>query len=322
MTPGYVLTHEHLFLNMMRDHRGDGLIHDPELVAAELTDFREAGGHCVVDVTPAELTRQAHVDGMVQCGCLVPSVSRCSHNVAAIQEVSDRSGVQVVLGTGRYREPYLDARFIDQTRVEELADIFICDLNHGFAGTSVRAGVIGEIGSDHWYVSAREERVLRAAAVASQETGALVVTHAARWPIGLQQLTLLTEAGVVPEHICVGHADLVPSPDYHRKVAETGAYLAFDTIRGLSEWELRRRLGWIRDLVDGGHAERLLLSHDVCRKSHLRRCGGTGFTYLLSEFHTAFLEFGLSQELFDLFMIHNPRRALGPVLKSTGRAST
>ncbi|MBA2696186.1 MAG: hypothetical protein H0U62_10205 [Actinobacteria bacterium] len=310
MTDGYVLMHEHLFLNMMRDHRGDGLIHDPELVASELIDFYDAGGRCLVDVTPAELTREAHLNGITDCGCLVPSVSRCRHNVAAIQEVSGRSGVQVILGTGRYREPYLDGRWIDQVRVEELAEIFITDLTHGFGETAVRAGVLGEIGSDHWYVSAREERVLRAAAVASRETGALIITHAARWPIGLQQLELLTGLGVEPERICVGHADLVPSPEYHRQIGATGAYLAFDTIRGLSDWELRRRLAWIRELVDSGYADRLVLSHDVCRRSHLRRYGGSGFTYLLREFRTAFLESGLPEALFEQFTIHNARRAL------------
>lgn len=310
MPPGYVLAHEHLFLNMMRDHRGDGLIHDPELVAAELADFRRAGGQYVVDVTPAELTRHAHVAGAGDCGCLVPSVSRCRRNITAIQEVSRASGVQVVLGTARYREPYLDANFIDQVAVDQLADIFISDLTEGFSGTSVRAGVIGEVGSDHSYVSAREERVLRAAAVASKQTDALVVTHAARWPIGLEQLSLLTRAGVAPERVCVGHADLVPSREYHLQVASSGAYLAFDTIRGLTEWDLQRRLIWIRELAEAGYAEQLLLSHDICRRSQLRRFGGTGFTYLLCEFRTAFLEFGLSQELFDLLMIDNPRRAL------------
>lgn len=310
MTHGYVLTHEHLFVNMMRDHRGDGLIHDRGLVAAELTDFREAGGQCVVDVTPAELTRHAHVDGATGCGCSTPQVSRCVHNIAAIQEVSEQSGIEVVLGTARYREPYLEADFIDRVGVDQLADIFIGDLTDGFAGTSVRAGVIGEVGSDHPYITAREERVLRAAAVASCETGALVITHAARWPIGIEQLSLLTGAGVAPERICVGHADLVPSPDYHRQVAEAGAFLAFDTIRGLSEWDLHRRLSWIRELVDAGYAEKLLLSQDVCRKSQLRRYGGSGFTYLLREFRTAFLHFGLDEEIFDLLMIENPRRAL------------
>lgn len=310
MADGYVLMHEHLFLNMMRDHRGDGLIHDPELVAAELIDLYDAGGRYVVDVTPAELTREAHLDGLAACGCLVPSVSRCRRNIAAIQEVSRRSGVQVILGTARYREPYLDGRWIDQVRVEELAEVFITDLTQGFAGTAVRAGVLGEIGSDHWYVSAREERVLRAAAVASRETEALVITHAARWPVGLQQLKLLTDLGVAPERICVGHADLVPAPEYHRQIAATGAYLAFDTIRGLSDWELQRRLAWIRELVDSGYADRLVLSHDVCRKSHLRRFGGSGFTYLLGEFRTAFLDFGLPQALFEQFTIQNARRAL------------
>ena len=40
--------------------------------------------------------------------------------------------------------------------------------------------VIGEIGADHPYPSAREERSFRAAARAHRRTGATITTHAAR----------------------------------------------------------------------------------------------------------------------------------------------
>jgi hypothetical protein len=81
-----------------------------------------------------------------------------------------------------------------------------------FPPPALRAGVIGEIGADRWYVSAAEERSFRAAARAHLRTGLTISTHAARWPVGLEQLRLLTEEGADPRRVIIGHADSVPLP--------------------------------------------------------------------------------------------------------------
>ena len=52
------------------------------------------------------------------------------------------------------------------------------DLTEGIDGTDVRAGIIGEIGTDDKYIKPAEERVFRAAARAHKRTGAAVTTHA------------------------------------------------------------------------------------------------------------------------------------------------
>jgi phosphotriesterase-related protein len=36
--------HEHIFIDLLREFRGDGLLNDAPLAARELTRFREAGG--------------------------------------------------------------------------------------------------------------------------------------------------------------------------------------------------------------------------------------------------------------------------------------
>ncbi|MFX5743348.1 hypothetical protein ABTE37_20630, partial [Acinetobacter baumannii] len=71
-----------------------------------------------------------------------------------------------------------------------------------------------EIASDLSHITAVEERSFRAAARAGRETGALITTHAASFPTGLAQLEILTEEGVDPSRIVIGHADTVKSVDY------------------------------------------------------------------------------------------------------------
>ncbi|MBL1102060.1 hypothetical protein [Streptomyces coffeae] len=93
------------------------------------------------------------------------------------------------------------------------------------ATAGVRVGLIGEVGCDKWYISAAEERSLRAAARAQRATGAAIYTHAAHWPVGPLQLDLLLSEGADPIRIAIGHCDTVTVPDYAFRVAERGAYV-------------------------------------------------------------------------------------------------
>ena len=70
----------------------------------------------------------------------------------------------------------------------------------------------------------------------------------------------------------IGHADTVPLPDYHLEVARRGAYVQFDNVRGLTRYDVDRQVDYVLALVRAGFLERILLSHDVCLRSHLAHC--------------------------------------------------
>ena len=293
---GVTLMHEHIFINLLREFRGDGLLNDPPLAARELTRFREAGGATVVDVTNASLGRHPRT----------------------LRAISEQVGVNIVLGAGLYRHQYFDAAWVDRTSTDAMAEWIVRDLTVGIADTGIRAGIIGEIACDEW-ITAQEERVFRAAARAHKRTGVTITTHAARWPIGLAQLDLLAEEGVDLRHVIVGHCDTVnaaewPSPtqvtEYHEALARRGAYVQFDTIRRGSEHEIDVRLAYTRNLIRKGHAHQILLSHDVCLRSHLRAYGGGGYDFLLTDFLPRLQSSGVSAETIRAVTVDNPRRAL------------
>jgi phosphotriesterase-related protein len=183
------------------------------------------------------------------------------------------------------------------------------DLTEGVGDTGIRAGIIGEIGCDR-HLGALEERVFRAAARAQRTTGVAITTHAARWPVGHAQLDLLEEEGVDPGRVIIGHCDMVPDPEYHLSLAKRGAFVEFDTIQGIHDWDTQRRIDWIRALVDAGYERQLLLSHDVCLTSDLATYGGPGYAYLLTGFRPRLLEAGFPGTLVDSLLTDNPRRAL------------
>ncbi|MEU6643506.1 hypothetical protein ABZ863_13275 [Saccharomonospora sp. NPDC046836] len=307
---GPTLSHEHLFINLMRERRGDGLLNDTSLMADELRVFAEQGGRTIFDLTTAELTPGSTPGSDPGFTATSAGQTRDPSNVVAIQEVSKATGVNVILGAGRYRDSFLPHDLIDRIGIVGLAEEMVRDIEEGLPGTSVRAGLIGEIGADKWFISAHEERVFRAAARAQLRTGVPIYTHAARWPVGLEQVALLREEGVPPDRIAAGHADTVPEPSYAHRVADQGVYIGIDTVNTSAFTEVSSRVKTIGDLVRAGHIDRILLSHDVCLTSQLTAHGGNGFGFIMGGFRDRLLESGLSREQFDHIVVVNPARYL------------
>ncbi len=139
------------------------LLDNEETAAAEVARFREAGGRTIVDLTTDELGRDP----------------------AALQRLSRRTGVNVVMGCGHYigrsHPPGLAER-----GVAALAEGMIRDLTEGVAvdgdegSGRVRAGAIGEIGTSD-PIEPAEQTVLEAACRAQLATGAALYVHLDPW---------------------------------------------------------------------------------------------------------------------------------------------
>jgi phosphotriesterase-related protein len=285
---GMTLTHEHLFINLMREYRGDGLLHDEKLMCEEVQRFARAGGATIIDCTTEELGR----------------------NPEGLKRISEATGIKIVMGTGHYRDPYLDRAWFDRTRVSEIADLMIAEITQGIDGTAIKAGIIGEIGADKWFVSAVEELSFRAAALTQKRTGLTITTHAARWPVGRDQLRILVESGAEASRVIIGHCDTVPDTDYHEEIARGGSYVQFDCIQGESAYQTERVTSYILNLIRKGFGDRVLLSHDVCLTSNLSVNGGCGYDYIPAHFLPLLKEKGLSPEDIEMLVVENPRRAL------------
>lgn len=285
---GFTLPHEHIFANQVREYRGNGLLNDEALAILEMKRYTESGGRTLIDCTIDELGRDP----------------------LALQRVSTATGVNIVMGCGHYRDPYLDIHWFDKNSVDAIAELMIYDLEEGVNDTGVRSGIIGEIGADKWYISAAEERSFRAAARAHRATGVTITTHAARWPVGLPQLDLLAEEGVDPRCVIIGHCDMVPTPGYHEAVASRGAWVEFDTIRGESEFDTSLRVQFVVNMVELGFADQVLISHDLCLRTHMSAVGGCGYDFIIRDFIPRLRSAGLDDEVIHRITVENPARAL------------
>jgi predicted metal-dependent phosphotriesterase family hydrolase len=285
---GYTLMHEHLFLDLTKDTwTNNNFLSDPDLTLVELERYRQAGGVTLVDQTNRGLGQDPR----------------------AVRQMAERSGLNIILGCGWYREPYYES-YLYRWKTDQVAEQMVSDLTEGIVDTGVRAGIIGEIGAHFTWISPVEERVLRAAGRAQRRTGVTVTLHSTRAPLGLDQLDILQEEGVDPRRVVVGHAHSYPHHSYHAEIARRGAFLTFDRMGITNEWERQRNVRLIRELLEAGHVKHVMLSQDVCYKSDLVAYGGLGYAFVPGQFSDILREAGVTDEQLHQMMVENPRRAL------------
>ena len=304
---GFTLMHEHMFLDLLRDTWGvHTYLNDMEVAQIELQRYKDAGGTTLVDLTSGGLRENDH-------NLLFDEDLNHLKHADAVRKMAQKTGLNIVLGCGWYRETYYEQR-LWRMSTDQIAKEIIRDLNEGIDGTDVRAGVIGEIGAHFNWLSAIEERVLRAAARAQLATGVQLTTHATRGPQGLEQLDVLQQEGVDPRRVVIGHSGGFPIGKYHREIAKQGAYVSFDQmghLKNAHEFDRKRTLGLIKDLVAADLTKNIVFSHDVCYKTDFALYGGSGYDYLSTDaFPLLSSAIGLTEEQFNTIMIDNPRRLL------------
>jgi predicted metal-dependent phosphotriesterase family hydrolase len=292
---GFTLPHEHTGISLWHiANRWDywELTPDDDLIIEELREFRRRGGGTLVDLTP-------------------PGVGR---DPDRLRRLASASGVNIVMGTGWYREAYYPAEaLIDRRGVDDLAAEMVRELEDGVGAGGIRPGIIGEIGTDKPWVSAREERVHRAAARASKQTGMAITTHGVQSPVGLAQLRIFIEEGVDPARIVIGHADSYHNLDFYLSVIAAGANLQFDFLGhrfGTEEALEPRLVETIVELLERGFADQLLLSQDVCHNRQLKANGGFGYVYLQQHFLPTLRTAAVGEGEIRQMTIDNPARIL------------
>ena len=271
---------------------------DMDTAVREATMFKVEGGNTIVDLTVTGLGRDP----------------------LGLARVSRTTGLNIVMGTGYYREgthpPGMDGR-----SEEDIAEEMVRDVTEGVEGTGVRAGIIGELGNS-WPWLPNERKVVRAGARAQRITGAPVSIHPGRDPRSpFAILETLAEAGADLTRVVMGHVDrTLFDPAEHRRLAETGCYVEFDLFGFDSSYypysppidmpSDAQRIDHIMRLIEAGHLERLLVSHDVCKNIQLTKYGGNGYGHILRNIVPIMRRKGMTEEQVHTILVENPARML------------
>ena len=259
--------------------------------------FGAAGGSAVVELT---------------CEGIAP-------DPAGLAEIARRSGLHIIAGSGPYVEAYLGPDERNRS-VDDTTAAMVRAVHEGLGDSGVRAGILGEIGLST-PITAVERRSLVAAAQAQQATGAAINVHPPRTLDGtLQAIATLRDSGADIERLIVSHVDrTLFNVDDMERVADTGAVLEFDffgiesSYYPFADVDLPndgQRVRHMVDLVRRGHGCRIVVAHDICTRTRLRRFGGHGYGHLLENAVPLMRRRGLSDEDVARMFVATPRRLL------------
>lgn len=272
-------------------NRDNCRLDDEELAVAEVARFADLGGTTIIDATGLGIGRDLDL----------------------LRRVSERTGVQVVAGTGYY----LDGAQPDDVKAlapEAVAERIVRDVTEGVDG--IRPGILGEIGVSADFTAA-ERSSLAGAFIAQREVCLPVEVHLPGWfRRGGEVLDIAESYGVDPS--CVVLCHMGPSGDdlsYQEELLRRGAWVQYDMIgmevfyadQGVQCPSDEDNARWLCRLAERGHLGRLLISQDIFVKSLLRHYGGPGYGHILQYFVPRLRRLGMSEADVDQLMRANPR---------------
>ena len=308
---GQTLMHEHIFINFKApppmlppvrgisvlqpspmpaagERRGGGLTNYDESLA-EIMAFKKIGGGTIVDTTNFGLTRDPE----------------------ALLRVSRASGLHVVMGAGWYQKGLHPPDMTERT-IDELSDIVVRDVTIGAQGTSIRSGIIGEVGINGKPLVENELKSARASARAARLTGAPMSIHSFGTPEEmLEILDIVASEGVDLSRVVMSHTggrDMA----YMKQLFERGVYVEYDYMgqAPLSAERGARIVDSIAEVIAAGYADNVLIAHDVCTPPQLQKNGGGGYTYIATVIVPGLKAKGISDETIGKILVDNPRRVL------------
>jgi len=256
------------------------IMHNVDLMSAEVTTAKNAGVACIVDAGHPDMGR----------------------DINFLRQVSSKTGLPIVAGGGFYSQPFYPKEISTMSEDE----IFNALVKQADDDT---LGAFGEIGS--WdEITADERKVFRAVGRAHVATNIPIFTHTGiPGKSALEQLDILEDAGVKPDRVIIGHlGNLVDSNVYvHKTLCRRGAFVGFDRQGGNGD---AQQVPMVVALIEAGFADHLMFSADA----------SSGYAKTLTVFLPKLKAAGVTDDVLNRIMVDNPRRFLAFVPKRPRKA--
>jgi phosphotriesterase-related protein len=298
---GFTLMHEHVMVaaSGLHDAYPDLLGPDREARAiACLKTAKAAGIDTIVDPTTFDLGR----------------------NTQLLVTAAKGSGMNIINVTGWW----LDVpRFLMGVGPNQMAREFVRDIEEGFRGTDIKAGML-KCAADFEGVTPPLEVMARAVARAHLETGVPIMVHS--YPTGhvaRRQIKIFQEEGVDLTRVKIDHCNDTTDTEYLEWILDQGCYLGLDRYPGRNVSPHMRTVT-LKRLMDAGFTDRLCPSHDcICLHIHKERADGTipehhdyyhhnpdQYLYMHRHVIPELKTLGASDDDIRVLFVDNPRRFL------------
>jgi phosphotriesterase-related protein len=270
---------------------------DEQTAQDEITLFQRAGGQTVVDPTNVSLARDP----------------------LALARIARATGLNIVMGAGYYvAAAHPDD--MDRRSEDSLVREIVREVTVGVGDTGIKAGLIGEIGNS-WPWTENEKKVVRAAVEAQRQTGAPLMIHPGRHETAPMQLVELVQkqGGDVRRTVMCHIERTIADERQLYDLAATGVWLEYDLF-GMEnsyypynpDFDMPNdggRMKQILALVERGHQDQILMSHDIAYKSSLTKYGGYGYHHLLVNVVPRLRRKGVDDAGIRRLLVENPARA-------------
>lgn len=282
---GLILPHEHVFVDLRTPDQ-------PGYAQADTADV-------VALMAPQiEAIKAQGVTALIEC-----STGGVGLRVDLDLAVSRATDFPIVVATGNYREPWIPD-WVAAASETELERWMVGNLTDGVDDTGVIAAWIKVSAGDDG-ITPLETKILRAAARASAQTGALIGSHTIKGRVVLDQLDIIEAEGGSANRFLSIHTQEEKDFGLHREVFARGAWLEFDHIGRAPDADV---VALVTRALQVGQGERLLLSHDRGWYDPAKPGGGTPqpYTHLVAHFLPALREAGVTETTIAQLTQDNP----------------
>jgi len=282
---GLILPHEHVFV---------------DLRTPDQPGYAEADARDVVALMAPQIEaiKAQGVTALIEC-----STGGVGLRVDLDLAVSQATGFPIVVPTGNYREPWIPD-WVAAASEAELEAWMVRHLTTGVDDTGVVAAWIKVSAGDDG-ITPMETKILRAAARASAQTGALIGSHTIKGRVVMDQLDIIEAEGGSAKRFLSIHTQAEPDFELNRAVAARGAWIEYDHVGRDPDEEV---LALVLKALEAGLEGQLLLSHDLGWYDPAQPGGGTPrpYTHLVEQFLPKLRAAGVSEATITRLTHDNP----------------
>jgi phosphotriesterase-related protein len=225
--------------------------------------------------------------------------------------ISKATGVNIVATAGLHTDRYyLPTDDLENMDAEDLAKVFIRDIQVGMEGTEFKAGQLKVVTSGH-VIKDRDRRLFEAIAIAQQITGAPIISHCEHGTGALEQIELFIALHIPVHKVTLSHTDKENDIGYHKEILASGINVEYDQSLRQSDQDAPPSALLMKAMIEAGFVDQIMLGTDGARRSLWSSLGGSpGLAWLYSGWSKKLIELGLTQTQLDKVFIDNPARTL------------
>ncbi|PSN56987.1 Phosphotriesterase-related protein [Blattella germanica] len=227
-------------------------------------------------------------------GAIVENTSHgLQRNVQYMKEVSQKTGIHVIAGTGYYLASVQPPSILAQSQ-ETMYNMMLTELTARCVEQhDVKCGFIGEVASG-WPLHEFEKRAIQAAGEVQEEVRCPVSFHSGRHPDApFEIIRLFQESGGDAKKAVMSHIERTLYEDEEiLEFSSLGSYCQFDLFGNeCSYYQVNpaadmpsdaQRIDKIMCLLYEGKEDKILLAHDIHTKHRLIKFGGHGYSHILN----------------------------------------